>query len=468
MKTQVSELAENRVRLDIEVPAHDVDHAFDHALSDLSQSVRVPGFRKGKAPKPLVMRQLGRETVIEEALRDHLNGWYSRAVAVAGIDPVSRPEIDWSDEPVEGTPFSFTAEVEVKQAPTVKSYKGLEGVKQPADVPAEAVDSEIERLRLTVAELRPVDRGAAEDDFLVIDFEGTIDGKPFDDGAGTDYGVELGAGRLAPDLERGLVGMKPGDERDIGLPLPPDHEDASIAGKVATFHVTVKDVKERVLPPLDDELATSVSEFDTLGELRADIHERIREALEREVDMRYRASVLQSLADQLDTEVPDALVRNRVADLVRSLLQNLQARGVAVEDYLRVTGQTGEELAASVRPRAEDSVRKDLALEAVVATEGIEVTDEMIETWVREQAAEGDEDADSAVERLLGDPATTTALRQDLAAQKALDIVVEHARPISPEQAEAKGKLWTPGQESGAPGEKPTPIWTPAGAGGST
>ena len=435
MKTQVSELAENRVRLDIEVPADDVDHAFDHALNDLSQSVRVPGFRKGKAPKPLVMRQLGRDTVIEEALRDHLTGWYSRAVAVAGIDPIERPTIDWSDEPVEGTPFSFTAEVEVKPAPTVKAYKGLEGVRQPADVPAEAVDSEIERLRLTVAELNPVERGAAEGDFLVIDFDGAIDGKPFDDGAGTDYGVELGAGRLAPDLERGLIGMRPGDERDIDLPLPPDHEDA-----------------------------TSVSEFDTLGELRADIHERIREAIEREVDMRYRASVLDSLAEQLETDVPDALIRNRVADLVRSLLQNLAARGVAVEDYLRVTGQSGEELAASVRPRAEDSVRKDLALEAVVAAEGVEVTDEMIEEWVREQAAEGDEDAESAVERLLGDPATTTALRQDLAAQKALDIVVENAKPISPEQAEAKGKLWTPGQESDASGEKQTPIWTPAGA----
>jgi trigger factor len=211
-----------------------------------------------------------------------------------------------------------------------------------------------------------------------------------------------------------------------------------------------------------------VSEFDTLGELRADIHERIRDALEREVEMRFRASVLQSLADQLQTEVPEALVRNRVADLVRSLLQNLAARGVAVEDYLRVTGQTGEQLAESVRPRAEDSVRKDLALEAVVAAEGIEVTDAMIEAWVREQAAEGDEDADSAVARLLGDPATTTALRQDLAAQKALDIAVEHAKPISPEQAEAKGKLWTPGQESGAPGEKPSPIWTPAGAGRPT
>jgi trigger factor len=455
MKTQVSELPENRVRLDVEVPADDVDHAFDHALSDLSQSVRIPGFRKGKAPKPLVMRQLGRDTVIEEALRDHLNGWYSRAVAVAGIDPVSRPEIDWSDEPVEGTPFSFTAEVEVKQAPEVKSYKGLDGVKESAEVPQEAVDAEIERLRLTVAELRPVERGAADNDFLVIDFEGTVDGKPFDDSAGTDYGVELGAGRLAPDLERGLLGMKAGDERNIELPLPPDSEDAKLAGKTAVFHVTVKDVKERVLPALD-------------GELRADIHERIREALDREVEMRFRASVLQSLADQLKTEVPDALVRNRVADLVRSLLQNLAARGVAVEDYLRVTGQTGEELAASVRPRAEDSVKKDLALEAVVAAEGIQVTDEMIEEWVREQAAEGDEDADSAVERLLGDPATKTALRQDLAAQKALDVVVENAKPITPEQAEAKGKLWTPGQESEAAGEKSSPIWTPAGAGGPT
>ena len=468
MKTQVSELAENRVRLDVEVPADDVDHAFDHALSDLSQSVRIPGFRKGKAPKPLVMRQLGRETVIEEARRDHLTGWYSRAVAAAGIDPVERPTIDWSDEPVEGTPFSFFAEVEVKPAPEVRSSKGLEGVKEPAEVPQEAVDAEIERLRLTVAELRAVERGAAENDFLVIDFEGTVDGKPFPDGAGTDYGVELGAGRLAPDLERGLIGLKPGDDREIALPLPPDHEDARLAGKIATFHVTVKDVKERVLPELDDELAMSVSEFDTLGELRADIHERIREALEREVEMRYRASVLQSLADQLSTEVPDALVRNRVADLVRSLLQNLAARGVAVEDYLRVTGQTAEDLAKAVRPRAEDSVRKDLALEAVVAAEGITVADDMIEEWVREQAAEGEEDADAAVERLLGDPATRTALRQDLAAQKALDVVVEHAKPITPEQAEAKGKLWTPGQESDAPGEKPSPIWTPAGAGGST
>src|SRR5437588_13132402 len=160
MKTQVSELPDNRVRLDVEVPAGDVDHAFDHALSDLSQSVRVPGFRKGKAPKTLVMRQVGRDTVVEEALRDHLTGWYSRAVAEAGIDPIDRPTIDWSDGPNEGVPFAFSAEVEVKPPPAVRSYQGLEGVRLPADVPEEPVEAEIERLRTTVAELTAVDRGA--------------------------------------------------------------------------------------------------------------------------------------------------------------------------------------------------------------------------------------------------------------------------------------------------------------------
>ena len=171
MKTQVSELADNRVRLEIEVPAADVDHAFEHALHDLSGSVRVPGFRKGKAPEPMVARQVGRQTVVEEALRDHLTGWYSRAVAVAGIDPIDRPTIDWSDEPVEGSPFAFTADVDVKPRPEVRAYKGLEGVRTPVEVPEQAVDEEIERLRGTVAELAPGRaRRRAAGDFVVIDF----------------------------------------------------------------------------------------------------------------------------------------------------------------------------------------------------------------------------------------------------------------------------------------------------------
>jgi trigger factor len=461
MKTQVSELADNRVRLDIEVPAGDVDHAFDHALSDLSQSVRVPGFRKGKAPKPLVMRQVGRDTVIEEALRDHLTGWYSRAVAEVGIDPIDRPTIDWTDEPAEGAPFAFTAEVEVKAPPEVKSYKGLEGVKPPVEVPAEAVDGEIERLRLTVAELVAVERGAQDGDFLVIDFEGSMDGKPFEGGAGSQYAVELGAGRLVEELERGLVGMKVGEERDVALTMPADYAAEHLAGKAVSFHVKMSDVKERVLPELDDEFATSASEFDTLAELRADITERVRAVVEAEAERRYRSSVLDSLGAELSTPVPDALVQSRLQSMTRSLSQTLQQRGIPLADYLRVTGMTSEELVADMRTQALDLVRKDLALEAVVAAENIEVTDAMIEEWVREQAAESDEDVEEAVERLMADPATLTALRQDLAAQKALDVVTENAKPITAEQADAKQKLWTPEKETAQSAAKSSEIWTP-------
>jgi trigger factor len=461
MKTQVSELADNRVRLDIEVPAGDVDHAFDHALSDLSQSVRVPGFRKGKAPKPLVMRQVGRDTVIEEALRDHLTGWYSRAVAEVGIDPIDRPTIDWTDEPAEGAPFAFTAEVEVKAPPEVKSYKGLEGVKPPVEVPAEAVDGEIERLRLTVAELVAVERGAQDGDFLVIDFEGSMDGKPFEGGAGSQYAVELGAGRLVEELERGLVGMKVWEERDVALTMPADYAAEHLAGKAVSFHVKMSDVKERVLPELDDEFATSASEFDTLAELRADITERVRAVVEAEAERRYRSSVLDSLGAELSTPVPDALVQSRLQSMTRSLSQTLQQRGIPLADYLRVTGMTSEELVADMRTQALDLVRKDLALEAVVAAENIEVTDAMIEEWVREQAAESDEDVEEAVERLMADPATLTALRQDLAAQKALDVVTENAKPITAEQADAKQKLWTPEKETAQSAAKSSEIWTP-------
>ena len=461
MKTQVSELADNRVRLDIEVPAGDVDHAFDHALSDLSQSVRVPGFRKGKAPKPLVMRQVGRDTVIEEALRDHLTGWYSRAVAEVGIDPIDRPTIDWTDEPAEGAPFAFTAEVEVKAPPEVKSYKGLDGVKPPVEVPAEAVDGEIERLRLTVAELVAVERGAQDGDFLVIDFEGSMDGKPFEGGAGSQYAVELGAGRLVEELERGLVGMKVGEERDVALTMPADYAAEHLAGKAVSFHVKMSDVKERVLPELDDEFATSASEFDTLAELRADITERVRAVVEAEAERRFRSSVLDSLGAELSTPVPDALVQSRLQSMTRSLSQTLQQRGIPLADYLRVTGMTSEELVADMRTQALDLVRKDLALEAVVAAENIEVTDAMVDEWVREQAAESDEDVEEAVERLMADPATLTALRQDLAAQKALDVVTENAKPITAEQADAKQKLWTPEKETAQSAAKSSEIWTP-------
>ncbi|HET6849975.1 MAG TPA: trigger factor [Gaiellales bacterium] len=465
MKTQLEELEANRVRLTVEVPAHDVDHAFEHALNDLSQSVRLPGFRKGKAPKGLVMQRIGRDAVIEEALEHHLSGWYRRAVAVSGIDPIDRPTIDWQDEPVEGEVFSFQAEVEVKPKPEVRSYKGMSGVRPPVEVPREAVDQELERLRLTVAELNPVERGAKDGDFVVIDFTGSIDDEPFEGGSGTDYGIELGSGRLISDLEQGLEGMKAGDEKDVPVAFPADYPAEHLAGQAASFHVVMKDVKERLLPDLDDEFAKSVSEFDTLKELEDDITGRFSEALQEESDRVFRSSVLDDLAKQLSTELPEALVRGRMADMTRSMIESLASRGMEMSDYLRLTGQSAEQVVEALRPQAEDAVRKDLVLEAVADAEKIEITDEMVEAFIREQATQGGEDPDELVSRLMEDPATLTALRIDLRLQKALDIVVDNAKEISPEQAEAREKLWTPEKESEGAAAKPTTIWTPGSAG---
>lgn len=461
MKTQVKELTDNRVRLDVEVPAADVDHAFDHAIGDISRSVRVPGFRKGRAPRHMVERAIGRDTLIEEALRDHLTGWYSHAVAVAGIDPVERPTIDWSDAPIEGTPFRFTAEVEVKPAPRVRTYTGLEAVRPPDDVPESAVDAELDRLRKSVSSLIPVERPAQPGDFVVIDYRGTVDGKPFQGASGTDYGVELGSGDLAAEYERALVGMSAGERREVEMPVPQEYPDPAAAGRSAQFEFAMKDVKERELPQLDDDLATQVSEFDTLAELRADIVERFSAVLREQADRSFRTAVLGALAEQLETDVPEPLVNTRLRSMVRNLTQELAARGVAVDDYLRVTGTTAESLLDELRPQAVDAVRRDLALEAVVLAAGVEVTDEQLEQWVREQAAEDADDPERAAAELLDDAATRTAIRTDLAMQRALDMVVETARPITGEQAEARDKLWTPGKESARASGKPSPIWTP-------
>jgi trigger factor len=255
--------------------------------------------------------------------------------------------------------------------------------------------------------------------------------------------------------------MKAGEERDVPVTFPADYPAEHLAGKAAGFHVVMKDVKERLLPDLDDEFAKSVSEFDTLAELEADITERFREALQEESDRVFRSSVLDDLAKQLSTELPEPLVRSRMADMTRSMIESLASRGLEMSDYLRLTGQTSEQIVESLRPQAEDAVRKDLVLEAVADAENIEITDEMIESFIREQATQGGENPDELVERLMGDAATLTALRIDLRLQKALDIVVDNAKEISPEQAEAREKLWTPEKESEGATAKPTTIWTP-------
>jgi trigger factor len=287
LKTSVQELSENRVRLEVEVPGDHLKHAVEHASSDLAESTKIPGFRKGKVPQKVLEARLGRDRIYTEAVDSHIGGWFWNAAEEAGIRPVSRPELTFDLPATDDQPFNFTAEVDVQAAPEVADWTGLE-------VPEELVERELEILRASVAELAPVeDRPAKDGDVLVVDLVDET-GE-----AQRDYVVQLGAGRLVEEIERGLRGMSPGETKKISYTSP--------EGGTKQAEATVKELKEPVLPPLDDELAKAASEFETLAELRAEIEERLREAIQAELDADFRAGAVDKLVEASNVEVADSL-----------------------------------------------------------------------------------------------------------------------------------------------------------------
>ena len=444
VKTKVEELPESRVRLEVEVPEADVQHAIEHAASDLAGSLRIPGFRKGKAPLKVVAARIGRDALWQEALESHLDGWFWNAAQTSGIQPVARPDVELDEPPEEGGGFRFTATVAVLPKPDLADWTTLEVAAPEPQVDPAAVEEELERLRQTAGELAPVDgRPAAPGDVVVLDIMGE------EVPAQLDYVAEVGAGRLVDEIDLSLPGMSAGETKTVEVPLAEERR-----GEV---EVTVKDVKARVLPDLGDELARAASEFDTLAELRADIESSLREQLAGELEVRLREDAADALVDASSVETVDSLVERRTAELANSLARSLERRGVSLEMYVTMTGQSEQELVSRLRAEAERSLQRELVLDAVADKLGLEVSDEEIEALVHEQAAEiGDDPAEAT--RQLRESGSFERLRADLRLKKALDEVVAGVKRIPVELAHAREKLWTPEKEKGAPGMK---IWTP-------
>ena len=442
VKTKVEELPESRVRLDVEVPEADVQHAFEHAASDMAESLRLPGFRKGKAPVPVVIARVGREAVWQEALRGHLDSWFWSAAENSGIRPVASPEVEFDDLPADGGTFKFSATVSVLPKPQVADWTMLEIPFAEAEVPAELVDLELERLRESVAELAPVEgRAVAQGDTVVLDIVG--EGVP----PQRDYVTEVGADRLVNEIDDALPGMKRGETRTVEIqgqegPLP--------------VEVTVKEAKEKVLPELDDELARSASEFESLAELRAEIESRLLEQLTEELEIRFREAAADALAGASEVETVEPLVERRTAELWSGIARSLQARGISTETYLTMTGQSAEEVVAHLRAEAEQSLARELVLDAAATQLGIEVADEEIDELIRDQSDEGDDVEES--KRLLQENGGYERIRADLRLKKALDEIVASVKRIPVELAAARDKLWTPEKEK--EGTKMN-IWTP-------
>jgi trigger factor len=441
MATQVEELADNKVRLTVDVPKADVHHAVEHAASDLAESVKIPGFRKGKVPMPVLVNRIGKDRLYSEAIESHIAGWYSNAVADSRIKPAEQPELDYDLPASEDEDWRFTATVSVLPKPTLADWTKLQVPYAEPEVPEDLVDHELNVLRSTVAELAPVtERPAQVGDMIVLDLVSS------DGGGQRDYVVELGSGRLISELEDQLVGMNAGETKEIELERAGDAE----AGKV---EATVKEVKEKVLPELDDELAKSASEFDTLNELRGDIEQRIREQIEAEVNEAFRRLALDKLVEESNVRVSGPLVDARTRALLRELDAVLQRSGGSLDAYLAMSGDTPENLIARLREQAAASVAGELVLEAAADQLDITVSDEEVDQAFRDRFEEGDR----VIEQARAAGAYDTE-RESIRLSRALDRITEDVERIPPEQAAAREAIWTPDKEKPA---TETKLWTP-------
>jgi len=460
METTETELPDSRVRVDVDVDPKDVEGSIAKTARQLGQDMKMPGFRKGKVPPEMVVQRLGRETVLTQALESSLGDWYERAMLESGVNPVGDPKLDLSDLPDEGKPLRFSIEVAVRPGAELGEYKGLEVGREEPEVPAEAVEGELKRLQEGFASLNPVEREAKEGDVVLIDYEGKIDGEVFDGGTAKDYLLELGEGRVLPELEQALIGAKPGDQREATVPFPDDYPAEEVAGKTAEFDVSVKEVREKELPELDDDFAAEASEFDTLDELREHISGQIREILDGQIAERFREAALDAAVANAKVELPEPVVDARAAEMWLRVERQLRQQGMEPETYLQMQGKTTEEMVQEARPGAEQALKREAVLEAVAKAEGIEITEEdMLEAL---QIPPGHEDhghpepADALKE--IRDSGREELLKQDLRMRRALELVAEEANPIPLEQAKAREEIWTPEKEQE---EEKGALWTP-------
>ncbi len=457
MQTSVKELPGSRVGIEVEVPARDVDRATARAARAMAKEMRMPGFREGKAPPSLVIQRLGFGPVLEEAIREALPEWYERALLDAGVATIGDPTIEMVSTPEEeGEPLEFKFEVGVRPPAKLGEYRGLEVGREESEVPDDVVDREIERVREGFARLEPIEREAADGDSLLIDFEGLIDGTAFEGGKAEDYLLALGSDQLIEGFEEQLAGAKPGEERRVEVTFPDEYQAEHLSGKDAVFNVKVKEVREKILPELDDDFASDASEFETLEELRADIREKVGAALEGRADEDFRIAAVDAAVDAASVDVPADLVMARATERWERMERQLAQRGMDPNAFLQMQGKTREELIEESKPDAERELKREAVVTAIAAAEGIEVSDEELVEALAHSAEHERTTPEKLLERLRENGRDAMVV-EDLRARKAIELVAESAKPIPLEQAEAREQIWTPEKER----EKAGGLWTP-------
>jgi trigger factor len=465
METTLKELPKSRVEVEVEVAAADLEKATSRAARAMAKEMRLPGFRAGKAPTSLVIQRVGFGPVLQEAVREALPEWYELALFDADVSAIGDPSIEMVSMPEnEGEPLKFKFEVGVRPAAKLGDYKGLEVGKEEQEVPDEVVDTEVERIREGFARLEQVERAGAEGDSLLIDFEGFLDGSAFQGGAAEDYLLALGSGQLIEGFEEQLVGAEAGEEREVKVTFPEDYQAEHLAGEDAVFKVKVKEVREKVLPELDDDFASDASEFDTLEELRSDIREKVGTALGSRAEEDFRVAAIDAAVEAAAVEVPEELATARATERWERMERQLAGRGMDPNAFLQMQGKSRDELIEETKPDAEKELKREAVVTAIAEAEGIEVSEEeMIEAL--EHSAEHERTTPEKLLERLRQSGRDKMVSEDLRARKAIELVAESAKPIPKEEADARRekaeaaeKIWTPEKEQG---EKSGELWTP-------
>ncbi len=426
MTTKWEKQEGNKGVLTFEVSSEEFDQALDQAFKKVSNDVQVPGFRKGKIPRGIFEKRFGVESLYQDAVDIVLPGAYSKAVDEAEIFPIAQPSID-IDQIEKGQPLVFTAEVEVKPEVKLGEYKGLEVEEKSVEVTDEDVEQEIENLRERHAELVVKEDSAIENgDTAVIDFEGFKDGEAFEGGQGENHSLEIGSGQFIPGFEEQLIGKKAGDETEVKVTFPEEYHAEDLAGQEAVFKVKIHEVKAKELPELDDEFAKDVDEdVETLDELKAKKREELETNKKQQAENEKREELLQQASDNIEVEVPEAMVDTEVNQMVREFEQQLQMQGMTLEMYSQFSGQDEDALKEQMRADAEKRVKTNLTLEAIAEAEDLKASEEDIDAELEKMGSMYGVEKEQLVQMLGG---STETLENDLKMRAAIDFLAENSK----------------------------------------
>lgn len=435
MSLQVEKLEKSMARLTIEVSAEELEKAIENAYKKNRNKISIPGFRKGKAPRRMIEQIYGKEIFYEDAANALIPDAYDKALEECAEDVVSSPQINVTQLEA-GKPFIFTAEVALKPEVKLGKYKGIEVDKIDISASEEEVEAALNKERESNARTITIeDRPVKDGDMTIIDFEGFVDGVAFEGGKGENYPLTIGSGAFIPGFEEELIGVNLNEETDVNVTFPEDYQSEELAGKAVVFVCTVREIKEKELPPLDDEFASEVSEFDTLEEYKEDIRTKISEKKEQEAKNQKEEAVVDAIIEEAFMEIPEAMIQTQQQQMLEDFAQRIQSQGLNVEQYMEITGMTQAGLAEQMRPQALKRIQSRLVMEAVAAEEGMTATEEEVDAEIVKMAEVYRMETDKVME-LLGEGGRKQ-VKEDICVNKAVDFVVQNAKETKADKEKA-------------------------------